>query len=265
MNRINDLKAFLLTENEDLFLKNISEGIELSIINAKRLTDDSIILGNGNSFSSERFMATTAKEEIGKAYLLLELSRLNYLKHKNIANALVKGFYNHITKRACYEIFLDRNLPGISSLCDVKKRWRLETAKIYEGSNDEPDFPNDVVFDREMPLYVDYSSGKGNWEKPENSLYRFTSSNQILSDHHLIKELIDSEIHMKNLNVYKPKSLKIFRDEYKSIYIKSCTSNNDIFEKNKILFNRISSEIDVPIESLSLSLLDGWPIYHLFS
>lgn len=94
---------FLGLEYEAI-LKRISDGVQAVISNSVRLLEDVEILLNSERFASAGFLLATADEEMAKAYILLDMCRLDFYKHENTLKHLCRAFYEHVAKFAYNEI-----------------------------------------------------------------------------------------------------------------------------------------------------------------
>ena len=93
-------------------LNRISDGITAIINNVNRLLEDVEILAKSNKYASAGFLLTTADEETAKVYILLDMCRLDFIRHENYLKNLCRGFYDHVVKYA-YKTILE---PKISYL-----------------------------------------------------------------------------------------------------------------------------------------------------
>lgn len=155
--------------DRELALAKLSDGIAFIIGNARRLLSDVDLLVSNGRLSSARFLVTTAKEELGKAYLLLDMCRLDLTKHRSVLKRLSDVFYVHEAKQAYFNTL---QFSSLSSLDHARQCWEDEVVRWFPSGgpeSSEPDMPHSSYFDRELPLYVDYSNYDDDWTVPSAS------------------------------------------------------------------------------------------------
>ena len=165
----------------------ISEGLDLIRKNAKRLLDDAKAFSKKERYASARFLLSTADEEMGKWYILVDMIRLHE-NHEATLKALCKAFYNHVAKYAYRNVSWREEWREFKA---VKKKWENEVArwKRLDRAKFKAAIRHPTVYDREWPLYVDVDvdvdainepeTGKGegktaklgHWGAPENDSY----------------------------------------------------------------------------------------------
>ena len=150
---------------EEKCFELISEGLSASHRNAERLLSDAQLLVAAGRLSSAKFLLTTSREEVAKAYILVDACRLDLKKDNSVLRRLCRAFYNHISKHAYMEVL---EFPIIDSMTDAKYKWDIEVQQWWPGSphDGEPDMPHSTYFDREFPLYIDYGDYDRCWLIP---------------------------------------------------------------------------------------------------
>ena len=158
---------FLGLEYEAI-LKRISDGIQAVISNSDRLLEDVELLLQRKRFASASFLLATADEEMAKAYILLDMCRLDFYKHENTLKHLCRSFYEHVAKFAYNEIV--RFSLDFRDMEHVKEMWMAEITRWWPSGYEsgEPDFPHDTYFLRELPLYVDFIDFDQQWHVPDH-------------------------------------------------------------------------------------------------
>lgn len=143
----------------------LADGIRSAITNSDRLLSDCQYLVDSGRYASARFLLATAREELAKAPILVDMCRLDFEKHESVLKRLCRAFYDHIAKHAYIEVL---NFPDIRSMEEVREIWRVEVRKWWPASPEdgEPDMPHDMYFDREFPLYVEYGNYNQRWLVP---------------------------------------------------------------------------------------------------
>ena len=158
--------------HQGLFVKSrdpiaaVAEGIGYLIRNARRLYEDAKVLSEANRPVSAEFLLATAKEEVGKVFLLLDMIKLDFAKHESILRRLCRAFYNHGVKSAYTTLNTEYKLADLreakEAFSDAKAPWVLG-----EEEDGVPDMPSLWVIEREWRLYVDYIAEDSKWLIPE--------------------------------------------------------------------------------------------------
>ena len=157
--------------HQGLFVKSqdpiaaIAEGIGYLIRNARRLYEDAKTLSEANRPVSAEFLLSTAKEEVGKVFLLLDMIKLDFAKHESILRRLCRAFYNHGAKSAYTTLNIEYKL---ADLREAKEAFTNAKASWVLGEEEDgvPDMPNLWVMEREWRLYVDYIGEDSEWLVP---------------------------------------------------------------------------------------------------
>ncbi|MBC8179579.1 AbiV family abortive infection protein [candidate division KSB1 bacterium] len=234
--------------------------------NVSRLISDVEILVNSNHFSSAHFLLTTAKEEMAKSYIFLDMCRLNFLKHKDVLKKLCRAFYDHISKYAYFQLHY---FWRINNMSHAKEIWKDETTKwwpVDDITSGEPDMPNDIYFEREMPLYVDYREYDQRWSVPDDDEESFNFEKGIGAD--IItkaKEILDKIVFTSSAGLFNTECLKILNDEFQNKYISDKTGNSIIEKINERVAIRLYTEQKIELESFFKSIFRDWPLYHFLT
>ena len=77
-----------------------------------------------------RFLLTTAREEVGKAFIMLDMCRLDFARHQSVLRRLCTAFYSHIEKQAYFDTL---QFEGLQSFAHVAEWWRVEMIKWFPG------------------------------------------------------------------------------------------------------------------------------------
>jgi AbiV family abortive infection protein len=149
-------------------IRILAEGISSILANAKRLLAEAELMQNAGHLSSARFLITTAREEIAKNYILVDMCRLDFGRNESVLKNLCRAFYNHVAKHAYVAVLTFTN---VTSMKDAQSLWETAVKRWWPGypEGGEPDMPHETYFDREMPLYVDFSDCDQGWLVPADS------------------------------------------------------------------------------------------------
>jgi len=246
----------------DESFRRIAEGISGSSRNAARLLSDVKLLVEKGHFSSARFLLTTAREEIAKSYILVDMCRLNLSKYDSLRK-LCRAFYNHIYKYSYLRVL---ELPELNSMSDVKKIWKIET-KLYwpaDPEDGEPDMPHDTVFDRELPLYMDYDDSIDGWFVPADSeqaghfevMFHETSVSRT-------EKLIRPWREANSIGLCAPKVLEILNIVFRKHYIGDDATSTQLDSLYGQVANSVVAKTNIVREKFIDSPLVVWPLYDL--
>lgn len=146
-------------------IATMGQGVQHLIHNARRLYEDAKTLAEANRPVSAEFLLTTAKEEIGKVFILLDMIKLDFMKHESTLRRLCRAFYNHGIKLAYTTL---NTAYALGDLKEAKQAF-IDTAASWMPEEEEsgvPDMPNLWVMEREWRLYVDYVEQDSQWFVP---------------------------------------------------------------------------------------------------
>ena len=160
---------FLFGGNAEEAFGRLSEGIVAILGNVQRLIGDATVLVEAKRFGRASFLITTAEEEMGKIYILLDMCRVDIARRQDVLRHLCVCFYNHIIKHVYLDLSVNE-YAGIRELSEVKHYFRVGAQKWWpsDPESGEPDMPHDMYFEREANLYVDVDSYADIWTTPGN-------------------------------------------------------------------------------------------------
>jgi AbiV family abortive infection protein len=249
-----------LFDDPERSLTVLSQGIVACADNARRLLRDAACLKGSKGFSSALFLTTTAREEVAKAYILLDACLLDRGKHKPELRRQCRAFYSHIAKYAYLEVLRVR---GLRKIRDVSDWWQGQIRRWSEGAGPESGepafFPHPTYYVREGPLYVDYDDYADEWAVPEDVVYQeyFGSRSFLERATDLFKPLREAQV----AGFLRPDSLAVLNSVFSPHYLSDGSS--------WVLINRLYAEAAGKLESkLGLSAnvflnsaLVRWPLY----
>lgn len=159
----------IVNKSEDEVLSSIAEGCGLILRNARRLVGDTNCLIAQSRFASASMLSVTVEEEIAKVLLLIDLSRLDFEKHQNIAKELCRAFCNHTDKAARFALF--KNWSSIGSMGQAKTHTECYKIEWFPADEDtgQPDLASDHAYRRDHSLYADMDWTNGQWCMPDDN------------------------------------------------------------------------------------------------
>lgn len=241
-------------------LSRISDGITATITNANRLLEDVEILVKSNKYASAGFLLATADEEMAKVYILLDMCRLDFIRHENYLKNLCRGFYDHVVKYA-YKTILEPKI-FYHDMKHVKEFWIAEITRYWPSGYEsgEPDFPHDTVFYRELPLYVDFNDYDQVWHIPDNTFNSYRFKKDIGEDDiSKTKKFLKRIMATADKGFFEKEILSILNEEFKNHIISAKTENNEIIRICKKIQSRLPNDIQADFEKSSLY---EWPLYY---
>lgn len=84
----------------DDVLADMSSGIDCVLYKICCLLSDIKLLVTNDRLASAAFLLATAREELSKIFILIDMCRLDFTTHESTAKRLCAAFYNHISKHA---------------------------------------------------------------------------------------------------------------------------------------------------------------------
>jgi AbiV family abortive infection protein len=265
--RASDLlyKSLFAGRNADQWYETVSEGISACCENAERLLADAEYLVQAERLCSARFLITTAREELAKPYILLDACLLDLEKHESLHRALCRAFYNHIYKHAYIEI---QKFSSLNSMAEVMDLWRIEVRRWWpsEVESGEPDMPHNTYFDRELPLYVDFSDWSRRWLVPSSESQKayfvpMFGETEISRTRMILNALRRSRAQ----GLLDPPCLRVINETFKEQYLGEQTTAAALQGLYEQAARRVVNEIRVSKETFLQSTINRWPLYHCVS
>ena len=256
------LSEFLLSGDTELQLCRIVDGVRACVDNAERLYRDSTTLKRSGSRGSAAFLLTTAREEISKTYMLLDMCRLDPVKHRSAITRLCAAFYSHVGKYAYLHVHeAHQTLHDMSQVLSI---WETSVKKWWPEPIDsgEPSMPHDTYFEREMPLYVDCNSWDPDWIRPDSgsAVFDMLSDNLRCSDleHHISGWRV-----VENLGLMTVEAFKVVRETMSKMYFGERSTRVELLRILAKLETslRCRARNSEPWQDLNLPLAT-WPLYH---
>lgn len=259
-------KNLFENRRRDESIKIIYDGLNAILMNVNRLISDVKILASSNHFSSARFLLTTAREEMAKSYIFLDMCRLNFSKYECVLKCLCKAFYDHVFKYAYFQL---NNFWPVHDMKHAKDIWEAETTKWWpnnDPTSGEPDVPHSTFFDREMPLYVEYIEYDQKWSIP-NDIEESVHFEKRIGADIITKtvECFDKLQFTNSIGLFSSTCLTILNDEFQNCYISEKTEKSVIEKVNEKVALRLYKEQNIELESFFKSTFHCWPFYHFLT
>ena len=247
-------------------LETIEQGISAIIDNAARLLSDVDLLVSQGRFSSGRFLLTTAKEELGKAFISLDMCRLDFGKHESVLRRLAEAFYVHEAKQAYFNTLA---FGGFASMDHVRRFWEAEIVRWWPSGDPEsgvPDMPHATHFDRELPLYVDFSDYNGDWTLPSNQVdalhFEAIGFKGKSSKATRVQSELERFQQARDYGLLTAESLADLNEEFSRHYFTGASSKEDLHRVYVRVAKRVRARLTVNTEQFFASVLMVWPLYH---
>ncbi len=103
--------------------ERLSAGTIAVIDNVDGLLEDASILVDSKRYDRAEFLYSTAQEEMGKAYILLDMCRVD-LARQDVLRRLCGSFYSHVLKRVYFDLSGSK-YDGISTLPEVQHFFKM--------------------------------------------------------------------------------------------------------------------------------------------
>lgn len=236
----------------------IAAGVSACWRNSERLLSDATCLIQSSRLSSARFLVTTAREELAKSYILVDACRLDFGKHKSVLRKLCRAFYDHICKHAYLEV-LEVNGKFVDSMEQAKGLWEI-AAKPWWPSRGleygEPDMPHSTCFDRQLPLYVDYSDYDRFWCIPSDAeQYRIPSVYEQTS------KLVETWRSAESEGLCGPEVFEAMNTIFRNQYLKEDSTTKQLQRLFRNAAVRVEDATSISAEIFLESPLIQWPLY----
>jgi hypothetical protein len=82
--RSGTLFQYLFSGDAEMAFERLSEGVIATLDNADALLEDASVLTEAKRYERAEFLIATAQEEMGKAYILLDMCRVDLARHQHV-------------------------------------------------------------------------------------------------------------------------------------------------------------------------------------
>ena len=230
------------------------------------MLDDAECLVHNGRYASAKFLLVTGGEELTKVHILLDACRLDFERYESVVRALCKAFYDHIKKHAYAKV---HEHPFLRTMADARKVWDLEMVRWWPSSgpeSGEPDLPHDTVFDREMPLYVDFGAGHGGWFVPNKGAWAWMFEEEYIVGEPRVQQtgrVLTGLRGVSGAGLFGPDALRILNEVFRSVYISEDTPNEELdrlYESYEEQVRQLLGSDDLPF-----SVVRRFPLYHFLT
>lgn len=261
--RPGELFQCLFAGNADLAFKLLSEGIIAMLDNAEELIDDATLLANAKRYDRADFLAATAQEEMGKAYILLDMCRVDLARHQHVLRHLCGSFYSHVLKHVYFDLSAN-DYAGIWELSQVQHYFRIQATEWWPGDleSGEPDMPHDTFFLRDANLYVDINTYDGEWSGPSKASRALKFGDDVFrSPIGKVQENICRFRATQDAGLLQPEALHLFNNAMKRLQVSENTTVDQLRATYSAAGADIQSKLGIPLEIFKDSVLHSWPLY----
>jgi AbiV family abortive infection protein len=245
-----------LTETLNL----IEDGLTAIVENATRLHNDASVLFNNGCWTTGKFVLTTANEEMAKIYILLDMCRLDFTRHRSILKRLCKAFYNHNYKYSYISVMKDDSIAGMQNAKQIWDECLARYTPINDGLLSDLNLYCETFFIRELPLYIDFLDHDQRWSELKSDIADYTYACGLgLTDTESI--LIRSQ-KTKELGLNLTNILTILNGTYRTRYVTEQTSCETLESLTDSIVKQISQDNGIPLDKYYDSSIFEWPLYH---
>lgn len=256
------LFQYLFGGHAEKAFERLSEGVIAMLDNAAGLLEDASVLADAKRYERAEFLIATAQEEMGKAYILLDMCRID-LARRHVLRHLCSSFYSHVIKHVYFELSGNK-YAVIWELPEVQHHFRISAREWWPSSPEsgEPDMPHDTFFLREANLYVDVDSYAGVWMVP-----RFPSKALMFEMPFLGTPIEDAQQALGKLRaaqesrLLSPEALHVFNGAMKGLVVSEQTSLEQLRDAYERAGTELEARLGIPPETLKESTLHNWPMY----
>ena len=244
-------------------LSRIADGVTAIVGNTRSLLEDATLLAGAKRYDRAEFLAATAREEMGKLYILIDMCRVDFKRREDIARKLCKGFYRHEIKHAYHGLCSGR-YAGILDLAEVKRLFNVMTKRWWPGSYEdgEPDMPSEVYFFREANLYVDFDDYAEEWSSPISPAKSLLFEQEIFGTPvthacQALDAIEDSAI----LGLFEPDNLAILNTHFSGSIIDERTDMETLRNNYGAVGAELLKKTGVKPDQFEQSVVHNWPLY----
>ena len=261
--RVAVLFEYLFGGDEAQAFQRLSEGIDAILDNAATLLDEAGLLAEAKRYERAEFLIATAQEEMGKAYILLDMCRVDLARRQDVLRRLCRAFYSHILKHVYFDLSA-HDYPGIWELPQVQHYFRVMAQEWWPGSieDGEPDMPHDTFFLREANLYVDVDPYARKWMVPplpaKLMMFEAVFMGSPL-DH--ARAALQKLRATQERGLFRGDALQTFNRRMKSLSVSERTPTDDLRALYQLAGEDLETAIGVPLSAFKESELQHWPMY----
>jgi len=241
----------------------LSKGLYSISENVKCIIEDAKILVRAKKYTRTDFLVATANEEIAKAYIILDMCRLNVDNKESILRKLCGAFYNHTIKYAYYTIYNSGFLlDDMKEVCDI---FRAKIKKLWPGDEVTPDMPHDTYFTRDSNLYVDFIDYDQKWSIPgpdDYHAYKYDGSSRGYNSLTETKKALDMLTYTRDNGLFNLEILVLFNAYFKNFYFNEHKNKKDLLNLYKKIALDIENKYSITKEIFCNSVLTRWPLYY---
>ena len=262
-NRAATLFEQIFAYGEANVFDRISGGISATLDNTTALLEEAALLVTAKRYQRAEFLIATAQEEMGKAYILMDMTRVNQTK-QDILRRLCRAFYDHVLKHVYFDLCAHR-YSGIWELEQVRHYFGIGIRKWWPALTEsgEPDMPHDTYFLREANLYVDFDSFAGIWTVPS------LSAKSVLFETPLPSPLDDAQAALQRLRatqdagLFSVGALRMFHECVKRLPVTESTPSGELLSAYERAGKELEATPGIPQSVFMESQLRNWPLYWL--
>lgn len=259
--RSSELFEFLFGSGPEQAFPRLSEGVTAMLDNAEAILDDAALLVEAKSLARAVFLIATAEEEMGKAYILLDMCRVDACQ-EHVLRHLCSSFYNHVLKYAYLEYSANK-FGGIIELSHLQRYFRASARQWWpsERESGEPDMPHETYFLREANLYVDVDTYGNTWATPECPALevRFLDV-YIPSPLKKARDILGKLRATQDCRLYEPEALHLFNDAMKHLRVNEKTLMSELYAAYQAAGKKLEA-FGVSVSDFESSELHNLPMY----
>lgn len=200
--------------SDNHLFKEIAQGLNLIIENARCIENDSIFLAEQGHARGCEILRRIAEEEASKSLILLDAIRCDRKGNSTDFARQLKYFNDHLAKLIYADCcsFRPATFGEIRDLIEqMREKYYLDGPEGVEWI-----FPNAIIHKRERNMYVDYIESDCNhsWVSPKPLMFVEKTNTIFCKTPPIILELITA---LDNAGCTKPDALKIIASKWRPI------------------------------------------------
>ena len=214
-------------------------------------------------YERAEFLIATAQEEMGKAYMLLDMCRVDLARHQNVLRHLCRSFYSHPLKHVYFDLSAHQ-YAGIRELPEVQYYFRLSAREWWPSAPEsgEPDMPHSTYFLREANLYIHVDSYSDTWVVPSFPAVAMKFEEGFIpSPLQKAREALGKLRATQNLGLIRPEALQVFNRVMKRLRVREHTPSQKLLAAYERAGRELEVNLGVPLDGFMESELHNWPLH----
>ena len=240
----------------------LAQGLGLCVANARRITDDCLLLSREKRARGAEILRVAAEEEAAKVLILIDAIRCPRSKLPTEFSRQLQYFNDHLAKG----IYAQYCGLSPATFAEIRRWVNLERKEFYlDGPNDvDWILYNDILRRREETIYVDYveSDGEHRWHDPLR--FEELSLPFLMSHRNPVLRLMNA---LDDVGCLAPRALEVMAGTWRPVTVDDGFSWDALRELNLTTLKRMKDKgvLANQAQELTNTIVNEWlfPLYPL--